>query len=92
MKMFSKGDYQTMVPLMPLFAIGMTFLGMGNVLLYNLMAHSRFKAVPLLLALAVGYWFALQYFHDSFKMIIQTFCVFGLLCYSRALLLFTWGV
>jgi O-antigen/teichoic acid export membrane protein len=91
MKMFSKGDYQTMVPLMPLFAIGMTFLGMGNVLLYNLMAHSRFKSVPLLVALAVGYWFALQHFHDSFKMIIQTFCLFGL-AYLALCAFFTWGV
>lgn len=90
MRMFSKGDYQTMVPLMPLFAIGMTFLGMGNVLLYNLMAHSRFKSVPLLVALAVGYWVALQHFHDSFKMIIQTFCLFGL-AYLALCALFTWG-
>jgi O-antigen/teichoic acid export membrane protein len=91
MKMFSKGNYQAIVPLIPLFAIGMSFLGMGNVLLYNLMAHSRFKIVPLLVILAVSYWFALQHFHDSFKMIVQTFCVFALI-YLGLCSLFTWGV
>ena len=47
--------------------------------------------MPPLLALAVGYWFALQHFHDSFKMIIQTFCVFTLI-YCGICALFTWGV
>lgn len=89
MKIFSKGYYQMIVPLVPLFAAGMVPLGSGNVLLYNLMAHSRFKIVPFLVVLAVGYWFALQRYHDSFKMVIQTFCVFTLI-YFGLCALFTW--
>ena len=91
MKMFSKGDYQTIVPLLPMFASGMLFVGMGNVMLYHLMAHSRFKIVPLLLILAASYWFALNHFHDSFKMIVQTFCVFAL-TYLAVCALFTFVV
>jgi O-antigen/teichoic acid export membrane protein len=91
LKVFSKGNYQEMVPLMPLFASGMTLLGLGNVLLYNLMAHSRFKIVPVLLALAVGYWVTLQRVHDSFKIIIQIFCLFALV-YLVLCVLFTWVV
>ena len=91
MQKFSKGDYQTIAHLMPLFASGMTLIGMGNVLLYNLMAHSRFKIVPLLVVLGASYWFALQYRHDSFKMIIQTFCMFALI-YLAVCALFTWVV
>lgn len=89
MRIFSKGAYQEIVPLIPMFACGMSLLGTGNVLLYNLMAHSRFKIVPVLLALAVGYWFALQHFHDSFKMVIQTFTVFTAI-YLVLCALFTW--
>ncbi|HZV36016.1 MAG TPA: hypothetical protein VFB72_15680 [Verrucomicrobiae bacterium] len=89
LKIFSKGNYQVMVPLVPLFAAGMVPLGSGNVLLYNLMAHSRFKIVPALLVLAVGYWIALQHFHDSFKMVIQVFCVFTVI-YFVLCALFTW--
>ncbi len=91
MQKFSKGDYQSIAHLIPLFASGMTLLGMGNVLLYNLMAHSRFKIVPLLLILAASYWYALQHRHDSFKMVIQTFCLFALI-YLGLCSLFTWVI
>lgn len=89
MRMFSKGHYEMIQPLVPLFAAGMVPLGSGNVLLYNLMAHSRFKIVPWLIALAVGYWVALQHYHDSFKTVIVTFCVFSLV-YFGLCALFTW--
>lgn len=91
MKMFSKGNYQEMVGLIPLFAAGMVPLGSGNVLLYNLMAHSRFKIVLPLVVLGVGYWEALQRYHDSFKMVIQTFCIFSLV-YFGLCALFTWVI
>jgi hypothetical protein len=84
-----KDNSGTMLPLMPLFALGMVPLGMGNVLLYNLMAHSRFKIVPAVVALAIGYWFALQHFHDSFKMVIQTFDIFTVI-YLGICALFNW--
>ena len=41
MQKFSKGDYQTIAHLMPLFASGMTLMGLGNVLLYNLIGRIR---------------------------------------------------
>ena len=91
MKAFSKGDYLTMLPLIPWFASGMALLGTGNVLLYNLMAHSRFKVVPVLVVIGVSYWFALQHFHDSFKSVIQTFDFFALI-YLAICALFTWVV
>lgn len=98
MQKFSRGNYESVVSLIPMFAIGMSFLGMGNVLLYNLMAHARFRAVPALVVLAAGYWFALHRLqgsfvgaslHDSFKLVIQTFCIFTL-AYLGICALFTW--
>jgi O-antigen/teichoic acid export membrane protein len=91
MRHFSKNDYGNMVHLIPLFAGAMVPLGMGNVLLNNLMAHSRFKIALPLVILAAAYWAALQYFHDSFRMVIQTFFVFTLI-YLGTCALFTWVV
>ena len=94
MQHFSKGDHDsmvTMVRLIPLFAGAMVPLGMGNVLLNNLMAHSRFKVVPVLVILAAGYWIALQHYHDSFKTVIQTFGVFSVI-FLAVCAFFTWVV
>ena len=88
-KMFSKPEYVSIVPLIPLFAWAMVPLAMGNVLLNNLLAHSRFKVVPAVAAVAVGYWVALQYFHDSFKMVIETLGVFSTL-FLAVNAIFTW--
>jgi O-antigen/teichoic acid export membrane protein len=79
------------LPLIPLFAAGMVPLGMGNVLLYNLMAHSRFRIVPAVVILAVCYWIALQHFHDTFKMVIQTFDIFTVI-YLIICVLFNWVI
>jgi hypothetical protein len=76
--------------LIPLFAWCMVPLAVANVLLNNLMAHSRFKCVPVLVAVVVGYWFALQHFHDSFKMVIQTFGIFTLI-FLGVCVAFTWA-
>jgi O-antigen/teichoic acid export membrane protein len=89
-KIGSKPEYVSIVPLIPLFGWVMVPLSVGNVLLYNLMAHSRFKVVPALVAVAVGYWVALQYHHDSFKMIIQTLGVFSLI-FLAVCLVFSWS-
>jgi O-antigen/teichoic acid export membrane protein len=88
-KLQHKDQSGVIVPLIPLFATGMVFLGMGNVLMNNLMAHSRFKVVPFLLALAAGYWIALQFYHATFKLVIQTFCVFTF-AYLCVCALFNW--
>jgi O-antigen/teichoic acid export membrane protein len=88
-KIGSKPEYVSIVPLIPLFGWVMVPLSLGNVLLYNLMAHSRFKVVPALVVVATGYWVALQYHHDSFKMIIQTLGVFSLI-FLAVCLMFSW--
>jgi len=79
----------SIVPLMALFSWAMVPLAMGNVLLNNLLAHSRFKVVPAVAALAVGYWIALQYFHDSFKMVLEVLGVFSTL-FLVVCAVFTW--
>jgi O-antigen/teichoic acid export membrane protein len=89
-KLGSRAEYVSIVPLMPLFSWAMVPLAVGNVLLNNLLAHSRFKVVPVLAAVAVGYWFALQRYHDSFKMVVETLAVFSTL-YLAVCALFTWA-
>ena len=88
-KLFSKAEFVSIVPLIPLFAWAMVPLCLGNVLLNNLNAHSYFKPVPVLVALAAGYWIALLNFHASFKMVIETLFVFNAL-FLTICLLFTW--
>jgi O-antigen/teichoic acid export membrane protein len=85
----SKKEYESIVPLMPLFAWAMVPLAVGNVLLNNLMAHSRFKASPVLVGVAVVYWIALQHYHESFKMVVQTLGVFNLI-FLTVCAVFTW--
>jgi O-antigen/teichoic acid export membrane protein len=85
----SNPDYVSFVPLLGLMTWAMVPLAVGNVLLNNLMAHSRFKVVPALVLLAAGYWFALQHFHESFKMVIATFGIFNLV-YLAVCAAFTW--
>lgn len=79
------------LPDLPLFAWVMVPLGAANVLLYNLMAHSRFKVVPLLVILSVGYWVALQHFHDSFRTVIKLYGAASL-TYLCICALFTWVI
>jgi hypothetical protein len=82
---------EAILPLLPLFAWTMVPFGAANVLLYNLMAHSRFKIVPVMVILSISYWVALQHFHDSFKMVIETFGTFSLI-YLSVGAVFTWLV
>lgn len=86
----SKPENLSILPDMPLFAWAMVPLAVGNVLLYNLMAHSRFKVSLPLVILAAAYWMALQHFHETFRMVIQTMGVFCLI-YLATCALFTWG-
>ncbi len=64
-------------------------LAVGNVLLNNLMAHSRFKCVPFLLLVGAGYVCALWKFHSSFAVILQVLGVFNLL-FLLVCIFFTW--
>ncbi len=88
-KFGSKPEYVSVVPLMALFSWAMVPLAMGNVLLNNLLAHSRFKVVPAVAVVAVGYWIALQHFHDSFKTVLEVLAVFSTL-FLAVCAVFTW--
>jgi hypothetical protein len=86
----SRPEFVSFLPLIGLFTWAMVPLAVGNVLLNTLMAHSRFRIVPVLVVLAIAYWLALQHFHDSFKMVIQTFGVFNLIYLALCALFYWW--
>lgn len=65
-------------PLVPWFGWCMLPLTLAMVLLNSLMAQSQFRAVPWMLAVAVGYGVTLYLRHDSFIQVIQTIGCFGL--------------
>lgn len=60
--MVGKPDYVNAAPLVRWFALSMVPLAMGNVLLNDLLARNRFKVVPWLLVVVVGYSLALMQF------------------------------
>ena len=64
-------------PLVPWFAWCMLPLTLATVLLNSLMAHSRFEAVPWLVAVAAGYGLTLYLRHESFTQVIQTLGLFA---------------
>jgi O-antigen/teichoic acid export membrane protein len=65
-------------PLVPWFGWCMLPLTLAMVLLNSLMAQLQFRAVPWMLAIAVGYGLTLYLRHDSFVQVIQTIGCFGL--------------
>jgi hypothetical protein len=75
----------------PWFAWCMLPLTLSNVLINSLMARARFAAVPWLVLVAVGYAITLNYYHDSFKMVIQILGIFGVLMVGVCAL-FTWVI
>lgn len=86
-------------PLVPWFAWCMLPLTLATVLLNSLMAHSRFDAVPWLLAVAAGYGVTL-YLRlsaipalgtEHFPVVIQTLGIFSLILLGVCSW-FTWGV
>jgi O-antigen/teichoic acid export membrane protein len=87
----SKPENLSILPDLPLFGWAMVPLAAGNVLLYNLMAHSRFKISLPLVVMAIAYWIALQHYHDTFRMVIKTLGVFNLI-YLAMCALFTWVI
>lgn len=66
-------------PLVPWFAWCMLPLTLATVLLNSLMAHSRFEAVPWLVAVAAGYGLTLYLRHESFTQVIQTLGLFAVI-------------
>jgi len=60
--MVGKPDYVNAAPLVRWFALSMVPLAIGNVLLNDLLARNRFRVVPWLLVVVVGYCLALMQF------------------------------
>jgi O-antigen/teichoic acid export membrane protein len=92
--------YLVAAPLVPWFAWAMLPLTLSQVMVNNLMARSKFSAVPWLIVVAVGYGFALSYVGQhygagpdtflGFRRMIQTLGIFNLLLFGVCAV-FTWG-
>jgi O-antigen/teichoic acid export membrane protein len=77
--------------LLPWYAWAVVPLTVANVLLYNLLAHARFKVVPSLCVLAVAYAVALSRFHNTPVMVLQTLGVCNMLLLALCAY-YTWAV
>lgn len=80
--------------LLPWYAGAMIPLALANVMVNDLLARSRFKIVPFLVIVAVGYGFALSYmlrhFPGRIEIAPQTLGVFNLVIFGVCAW-FTWG-
>jgi len=72
--------------LLPWYACAMVPLALVNILVNDLLARSLFRAVPVLVFLAVAYGVSLTHFHKNLPMILQTLGIFNVL----ALILCGW--
>ena len=88
--MFKPSYVHDATMLLPWYAWAVVPLAVANVLLYNLLAHARFKVVPALLVLAGGYAVALTQFHRTPEMVIKTLGVCNLLLLAICAL-YSWG-
>jgi len=87
---YDKSFLDVATPLVPWFAWCMLPLTLANVLINGLLARAQFRSVPWLVAVAAGYGVTLYLRHDSFKTVIQTLGIFGLLMVGVCAW-FTWG-
>jgi len=87
---YGKSFLEIATPLVPWFAWCMLPLTLSMVLINGLLARAQFRAVPWLVAVAVCYGVALYFRHETFKMVIQTLGLFGLLMLAVCAW-FTWG-
>ena len=76
--------------LLPGFAFSMVPLALANILVNNLLAREKFKAVPFLVVVAVGYATALIFFHDSFATVIRILGIANI-AFLGVAAWFTWG-
>ena len=72
--------------ILPWYACAMVPLALVNILVNDLLARSMFRAVPVLVFLAIAYGLALTHFHKTLPMVLQTLGIFNLL----ALILCGW--
>jgi O-antigen/teichoic acid export membrane protein len=88
--MFKPSYVQQATALLPWYAWAVVPLALANVLLNNLLAHSRFKVVPALCLLAVAYAFALTQFHDAPITVIKVLGLANLMLLAICAW-YTWG-
>lgn len=74
-----KPEFLVMTPIIAWFAWGMLPLALANVLINHLLAHKRYAVVPWLVAVAVGYWFTINHYHDSYLTVVKAIGGFNLL-------------
>ncbi len=87
---FKPSYVEVATSLLPWYAGAMIPLSLANVLVNNLLARSQFKVVPWLIALAVAYPVALNYFHGSMIAVLQTLAAFCTILLAISAW-FTWG-
>ena len=91
---FKPEDVADTVALLPWYAGAMIPLALANVLVNDLMARGRFKAVPFMLVIGVAYAFTLPYmlrhYPGRMTVVLQTLGVFTTLLFIVCAW-FTWG-
>lgn len=91
---FKPEDVADTVALLPWYAGAMIPLALANVLVNDLMARGRFKVVPLMLIIGIGYAFTLPYmlrhYPGRMTVVLQTLGVFTTLLFVVCAW-FTWG-
>jgi O-antigen/teichoic acid export membrane protein len=95
-KMVFTGNYVTATTaLIPWYAGAIVPLALANVITNDLLAHARFRVVPFLVLIAVGYGLTLPYMLNRYpgrlEVILQTLAVFNLLLLAVCSW-FRWGV
>jgi O-antigen/teichoic acid export membrane protein len=92
---YKSEDISQTTALLPWYASAMIPLALGNVLANDLLARGRFKVVPFMIVLALGYAFTLPYMLNRFPgdmtVALKTLGVFNLLLFLVCAV-FTWGV
>jgi O-antigen/teichoic acid export membrane protein len=76
---FPPGYRQATLDVLPWYAGAMIPLALGNLLVNDLLARSRFRVVPALMLVAAGYGLALARWHTTPTMVLQLLGEFNLL-------------
>ncbi|HEY5296624.1 MAG TPA: lipid II flippase MurJ [Verrucomicrobiae bacterium] len=79
---YKTSDVAATMALIPWYAGAMIPLAMANVLVNDLLARSKFQAVPFLVLLAMFYGLTLTQFHASLIMVLQVLGVFNTLLFA----------
>lgn len=77
LRLLSPGRLIASKSLVPIFCWAFVPLALSNVLVWNLLARECYRSVPWLVAVAAGYWWALNRFHESLLSVIIVLGVSG---------------